>query len=199
MMVDGGFQNGTEKVIIIKNAKYNAELDGEFDEEKNQKEFMEALDAVRGKTMIAKPKEVKLGKKFSCYNCFKLVPEDSIIKFIDKHVCSEDCKKVVEKTLMSVCESCNQTCLKSNLYFLNGHLVCSEECRKDMGVEELNMQTLDFDEEIKKSSEVIAKSQELNHELSRLKRMQEEIDYLKTKHDNIKVDMNIDTSKFNID
>jgi len=121
-----------------------------------------------------------------------------VIKFIDKYVCSTDCQKVVEKTLMSVCESCQQTCLKSNLFFLNGHLVCSEECRKDMGIEELNA-TLDFDEEIKKSSEVIAKSQELNNELSRLKRMQEEIDYLKTKHDNIKVDMNIDISKFNID
>jgi len=45
-----------------------------------------------------------------------------------------------------------------------------------MGLEELNAQTLDFDEEIKKSSEVVLKSQELNNELSRLKRMQEEID-----------------------
>lgn len=54
--------------------------------------------------------------------------------------------------------------------------MCSEECRKDMGLEELNAQTLDFDEEIKKSSEVVLKSQELNNELSRLKRMQEEID-----------------------
>lgn len=90
-------------------------------------------------------------------------------------MCSKDCQKVVEKTLMAVCESCGQTCLKSNLYFLSGHLVCSEECRKDMGLEELNAQ-LDFDEEIKKSSEVVVKSQELNNELSRLKRMQEEID-----------------------
>jgi len=65
-MVDGGFQNGTDKVIIIKNAKYNPELDGEFDEEKNEREFKEALEAVRGKTMIAKPKDVKLGKKISC-------------------------------------------------------------------------------------------------------------------------------------
>lgn len=65
-MVDGGYQNGNEKVIIIKNSKFNPELDGEFDEEKNEREFKEALEAVRGQTKIAKPKEVKLGKKFSC-------------------------------------------------------------------------------------------------------------------------------------
>jgi len=63
-------------------------------------------------------------------------------------VCSIDCQKVVE----------------------------NEESRKDRGLEELNAHTLDFDEEIKKSSEVVVKSQKLNNELSRLKRMQEEID-----------------------
>jgi len=28
-MVDGGYENGTDKVIIIKNAKYNPDLDGD--------------------------------------------------------------------------------------------------------------------------------------------------------------------------
>lgn len=55
------------------------------------------------------------------------------------------------------------------------------------------------EEEIKKSGEVLAKSQELNSELSRLKRMQEEIDHLKKKHSDIKVDMTIDLTRFEND
>jgi len=84
---------------------------------------------------------------------------------------------------------------------LNGHYVCSDDCRKNIDIVEINAELIDInvEDEIKKSNDVLIKSQELNTDINKLRRMQEEIEYLKSKHDNIKVDMNIDLSKFNKD
>lgn len=133
--------------------------------------------------------------------------EDVVIKSFDKYLCSDACEAVVQKSFVNKCASCDKTCLKSDLYFINGQYVCSDECRKQMELIEQNSKdadendkvNLNVEEEIKKSGEVLAKSQELNSELSRLKRMQEEIDHLKKKHSDIKVDMTIDLTRFEND
>lgn len=132
--------------------------------------------------------------------------EDNVIKSFDKYLCSDACEAVVQKSFVNKCASCDKTCLKSDLYFINGHYVCSDECRKQMELIEQNSKDADestvnvnVEEEIKKSGVVLAKSQELNSELSRLKRMQEEIDHLKKKHSDIKVDMTIDLTRFEND
>jgi len=79
----------------LKNCKYNAFLDGEFDEEKNRREFQEALQAVRNKvdSPMKQMRVVTLSKKISCWHCYKLFSEDAEEKqrVYEKDFCSKEC------------------------------------------------------------------------------------------------------------
>ena len=122
-------------------------LDGEFNEAENQKQFKEAVAAWRGDTSTQadtvgqKPQqadssisvnmETKLGPKGSCWNCFKLTPQEDMIKTENHDFCGPECiQKFKDKNYMS-CEQgdCPNKFLKAKTGVLLGSLwYCSAQC-----------------------------------------------------------------------
>jgi len=68
--------------------------------------------------------------KLSCWNCYKLIPEEQVISIGQKHVCSEQCAKAYRDLNSTKCtkKGCTNTFLKEEGLLIEGRWFCSEKC-----------------------------------------------------------------------
>jgi hypothetical protein len=68
--------------------------------------------------------------KVSCWNCYRLIPENEIISIGQKQVCSEQCAKTYRQMNSTKCtkKGCGNAFLKEDGLLIEGKWYCSEKC-----------------------------------------------------------------------
>jgi len=87
------------------------------------------------------PRHYQLKPKTSCWNCYKLIPEEEIIQVGQRSLCSETCAKTYRDFNSARCmkKGCEKSFLKEEGIMEEGRWFCSEKCiptKEEMLLEE---------------------------------------------------------------